>query len=133
MKGVTILSAGEGMLPPNTPCLMSMLHHNARRMRRAPTRSEALLWGALRDRRCGLKVRRQWVLAPYIVDFFVAAYRLVIEIDGSAHDSEAARAADAEREAELTRVYGVRFVRVRAEIVERDVHAAVAIILSAPH
>ena len=47
------------------------------------------------------------------------------------HDTEAARVADAAREAELAAEYGVRFVRVRAELVERDVRAAVAVILAA--
>jgi len=46
------------------------------------------------------------------------------------HDTEAARVADAAREAELAAEYGVRFVRVRAELVERDVRAA-AVILAA--
>ena len=126
-----LLSARVGMLPPNAPHLLSTLHQHARRMRRQPTRSEALLWGALRDRRAGINVRRQVVLGRYIVDFYVASYRLVIEVDGAVHDSEEARLADAAREAELAREYGVRFVRVRAELVERDVRAAVAIIHAA--
>jgi len=100
-------------------------------MRRRPTRSEALLWGALSDRRAGIVVRRQVVLGRHIVDFYVAAYRLVIEVDGKVHDTEEARRADAAREAELAAEYGVRFVRVRAELVERDVRAAVAMILAA--
>ena len=95
------------------------------RMRREPTRSAAPLWGALRDRRAGINVRRQVVLGRHIVDFYVASYRLVIEVDGRVHDTEEAR------EAELAAEYGVRFVRVRAELVERDVRAAVASILAA--
>ena len=130
-EGGMLLSAGKGMLPPNAPCLLFALHHHARRMRRAPTRSEALLWGALRDRRAGIKVRRQAILGRHIVDFFVASHRLVIEVDGGVHDSPDARAADAAREAALAREYGVRFVRVRAELVERDVRAAVEIIRAA--
>jgi hypothetical protein len=47
------------------------------------------------------------------------------------HDSPEARAAHAAREAELAAEHGVRFVRVRAELVEREVRAAVAVIRAA--
>ena len=65
---------------------------------------------------------------PYIVDFYVAAYRLVIEIDGGAHASEAARLADARRDAELVRTFGVRVLRLPAELVENELPAALAIV-----
>ena len=65
---------------------------------------------------------------PYIVDFYVAAYRLVIEIDGGAHVCEAARLADARRAAELVRTFGVRVLRLPAELVENELAAALAIV-----
>ncbi len=65
---------------------------------------------------------------PYIVDFYVAAYRLVIEIDGGAHASEAARLGDARRDAELVRTFGVRVLRLPAELVENEIGAALAIV-----
>jgi len=64
---------------------------HARAMRKAPTLSERGLWHALRDRRLsGMKWRRQVPLEPYIVDFFCADHRLIVECDGSQH-AESAR------------------------------------------
>ncbi len=58
----------------------------ARRMRRAMTPSEAILWECLRNNRLGgLHFRRQQVIAGFIADFYCGAARLVIECDGSAH------------------------------------------------
>lgn len=91
-----------------------------------PTRSEALLWSALRRDALGVHVRRQHVLHPYIADFYVASRRLVIEVDGSVHDTRLEL--DAARDAFLAAVYGVRVMRVRAEIVERDLTATLGAI-----
>ena len=45
-----------------------------------------LLACTLRDRRCaGFKFRRQYVIGPYILDFFCASCLLGIEIDGETH------------------------------------------------
>jgi very-short-patch-repair endonuclease len=50
------------------------------------TSCERVLWDHLRDRRlAGLKFRRQHPIGPFIVDFYCAAARLVIEIDGAIH------------------------------------------------
>jgi len=103
----------------------------ARAMRKAPTRSEALLWAQLRGNKLGVHFRRQHPLGPFVVDFFASRAKLVVEVDGAVHDSPEARERDAWRQAELERGYGVRFVRVRAELVERDVRAAVAIVRAA--
>jgi very-short-patch-repair endonuclease len=115
----------------NTPTLCSLISF-ARRMRKHPTKSEALLFGQLRKRKLGVRFRRQHVFPlGYIVDLYAPCAKLVIEVDGGFHlDPERARA-DAVRQAELEAVYGVRFVRVSAELVERDVLAAVEIVRAA--
>ena len=82
-------------------------------------------------RKLGVRVRRQHVLAPYIVDLFVPTYRLVIEIDGGYHDTLEQRAADAHREAELVRLHGVRVLRIDAALVDARPAAAVALVLAA--
>ena len=74
----------------------------------------------------GVRVRRQHVLYPYIADFFVPAYKLVVEVDGGVHRSAEAQLRDARRELHLARAYGVTVLRIPAELVERDVYAAVA-------
>jgi very-short-patch-repair endonuclease len=55
-------------------------------MRRDPTRAERRLWHGLRKHQlAGLKFRRQMPLDPYIVDFYCASARLVVEVDGVSH------------------------------------------------
>ena len=49
-----------------------------------------------------LTVHRQKVIGRYIVDFYCASAKLVIELDGSQHYEKAGRAADLERDAFLT-------------------------------
>ena len=59
---------------------------SARELRRRSTEAERLLWDHLRNRRlAGLKFRRQHPLGPYIVDFYCAAHRLIVEVDGPIH------------------------------------------------
>jgi very-short-patch-repair endonuclease len=67
--------------------LRRILLARAREMRRNPTPGERVLWNRLRARQlAGLKFRRQHVLSPYIGDFYCAAAKLVVEIDGSCHE-----------------------------------------------
>ena len=98
----------------------------ARAMRKAPTQSEALLWAQLRGRKLGVRFRRQHPIDRYIVDFFAACARLVVEVDGAVHDSVERRRYDAVRTAVLERDYGLRVLRLDAALVEHDVLAAVA-------
>ena len=70
------------------------------------------------------RVRRQHPMHPYVVDFYVAAHKLVVEIDSGVHCGAEARARDSRRDAELGRLYGVRVLRIEAELVEADVFAA---------
>ncbi len=59
----------------------------AKDLRANATVPEKLLWSALRGRRLtGLKFRRQHPIEPYVADFYCAAARLVIELDGRSHD-----------------------------------------------
>ncbi|MBL8797016.1 MAG: endonuclease domain-containing protein [Planctomycetia bacterium] len=58
----------------------------ARRLRKESTPAEKILWSILRDRRLqGFKFRRQQPLGPYVVDFFCAQLRLILELDGESH------------------------------------------------
>jgi len=111
------------MYRPLPPSLFTLLPL-ARRMRRNPTRSERILWEALRGERIGVHFRRQHPLGRAIVDFYAATRRLVVEIDGGSHTGR--EEADARRDAELVSLFGVRILRVSARDVERDVAAVVA-------
>jgi len=69
-----------------------------RDLRVRSTDAERRIWYFLRNRQwAGAKVRRQHEFGPYILDFFCPSHRLVIEVDGAQHLTEAGLAADAER------------------------------------
>lgn len=58
----------------------------ARELRQPQTPAEARCWARLRNRQLGgFKFRRQHPVGRFIVDFYCAAARLVIEIDGDTH------------------------------------------------
>ncbi len=70
----------------------------AKAMRTNATDAESLMWQLLRAKRfMNLKFRRQHVIAPYIVDFYCHEIGLVVELDGSQHNTEDSQAYDAER------------------------------------
>jgi very-short-patch-repair endonuclease len=59
------------------------IHSFARKLRQSATDAEKLLWQVLRDRRLNnLKFRRQHPIANYIVDFYCAEKKLIVEVDG---------------------------------------------------
>jgi very-short-patch-repair endonuclease len=67
----------------------------ARRLRRNQTDAERLLWFRLRDRRlAGWKFKRQALIDRFVVDFFCADAKLIVELDGGQHDHNKARDAD---------------------------------------
>ena len=81
----------------------------ARQLRRRQTDAERLLWSKLRSRQLeGRKVRRQYVIGSYIVDFVFLEDRLVVELDGGQHAEQVDR--DARRTAWLE-MKGFRVLR----------------------
>jgi BirA family biotin operon repressor/biotin-[acetyl-CoA-carboxylase] ligase len=66
------------------PHMPELLTH-ARTMRQQPTPAERMLWQALQLKQIGRKWRRQAPIGPYIVDFYCADLRLVVEVDGATH------------------------------------------------
>lgn len=88
----------------------------AKTLRRALTRPEQTLWTMLRRNQLGLHFRRQHALGPYILDFYCAAARLCVEVDGPIHAERSAH--DAARDAWLAS-QGVRTLRLSADDVEQ--------------
>ena len=71
----------------------------ARALRQSMTPAETVLWNCLRRVRLSRShFRRQTPIGPYIVDFACRAAKLVVEVDGSAHDSSDACERDAQRD-----------------------------------
>ena len=94
---------------------------SAKRLRRRLSLPELMLWRVLRLRRRALRVRRQQPIGPFVADFYCPAARLVIEIDGAAHDQR--RDADDRRDHYMASL-GLRVVRVSATEVLADPAAA---------
>jgi len=101
----------------------ALLSERARLMRHQPTESESRLWSQLAARRLGVTFRRQVVVGRAITDFCAPAAKVVVEVDGRYHARR--RRTDARRDAKLCRL-GYRVVRLSAELVMRDLPAAVA-------
>ena len=103
----------------------------ARILRRATTLPEGLLWQILRTRPDGLKFRHQHPFDRCTADFYCAAAKLVIEVDGDSHSMGNRPEQDARRDAWLrSRGFGV--VRFDAAEVFRDPESVVtAIVLEA--
>ena len=81
----------------------------AKRLRSDMTKEERHLWYDFL-KQLPQTVNRQKVIGPYIVDFYCASARLVIELDGSQHYSEAGADADRARDQWL-RTQGLTVVR----------------------
>lgn len=56
---------------------------HARRMRKSPTDAERKLWGLLKTE--PFRWRRQQPVGKYIVDFYCAAKKVIVEVDGGQH------------------------------------------------
>jgi very-short-patch-repair endonuclease len=92
----------------------------AKTLRRNQTRAERLAWRLLRNRRClGLKFRRQKVIRGFVVDFYCQELKLVLEIDGSIHESVERSGYDHHRTV-LFEALGIRVVRLRNQEVSAE-------------
>jgi len=98
----------------------------ARDFRKAPTTSERELWSVLRRDQLGVSFRRQQPIGPFVVDFFCAGHRLIVEVDGPIHESQQER--DAERQ-RLLEACGYRVVRFTANDVEQNLPQVIAAII----
>ncbi len=88
------------------------------------TAEEKILWQHLRTNRLnGLHFRRQQVIDGFIVDFYCHKARLVIEVDGSAHQHQVGYAAA--RDKVLT-AGELRVLRIRNEAVRNRLEEVLA-------
>lgn len=69
---------------------MHIIKHFSRNLRNGPTEAEKILWQHLRAKQLhGYKFRRQVPIDNYIVDFLCFEKRIIIELDGGQHGSDA--------------------------------------------
>lgn len=92
------------------------------------TPAERCLWHGLRRASLGVRARPQHVIRGWIVDFYVAPWRLVIEVDGDIRDLQ--RDEDARRTEALC-AEGLAMMRVRNDEVLADLPGVLQRIRSA--
>jgi very-short-patch-repair endonuclease len=102
----------------------------ARELRREMSLPEGLLWQVLRQRPAGLKFRRQHPFVRCTADFYCAAVRLVVEVDGDQHSRGTIPSEDAARDAWLAG-RGVMVLRFDAAEVLKDLESVVTALV--PH
>lgn len=91
---------------------------NARRLRRNQTLAEKVLWGLVRNRRLGgFRFLRQVTIDRYFADFVCEAAKVIVELDGAAHEG---REDYDERRTQTLELYGYVVLRVRNERVLTD-------------
>ena len=90
----------------------------ARQLRKEMTKEERHLWYDFL-RSYPVRFSRQKILGKYIVDFYSAEAKLVIELDGSQHYEEENVGKDADRSAFLAG-YGLTVIRIPNNEVNRN-------------
>ena len=91
---------------------------NAKNLRKNMTKEERHLWYDFL-RSYPVKFLRQKILGKYIVDFYCAEAKIIVELDGSQHYEEDGMAYDAERTVCLEQ-YGLRVLRIPNNEVDQN-------------
>ncbi|WMP16886.1 endonuclease domain-containing protein [Thiothrix lacustris] len=108
----------------------SNLRDPARDLRKNQTDAENILWAKLRRKQlCGVQFYRQKPIGGFIVDFYCAAAKLVVELDGKHHTEESQMAYDQERTQQLE-VFGLHILRFSNQSIFQNTDAVVATIQS---
>ena len=103
----------------------------AKSLRQVMSLPEVLLWNALRARPDGLKFRRQHPSGPYVADFYCHQARMIVEVDGEAHNRGDAPQSDAVRNAWFEE-RGIHVLRIPAIAILNELdHAVVGIMTMA--
>lgn len=93
----------------------------ARRLRREMTPQEKTLWYQFL-RSYPVKIYKQRIIESFVVDFYCAEARLVIELDGLQHYTEQGKTYDEER-SQILREYGLKVLRFSNREVEQQFDA----------
>ena len=100
---------------------------NARTLRKNMTPEEKHLWYDFL-KRLPYNVRRQHNIENYIVDFYIAEKKIVIEVDGVQHLSSEHKEADEQRDAVLSS-WGIVVLRYSNDSIRNNFNAVVDDIL----
>ena len=101
-----------------------------RRLRRSSTEAEKILWEEIRNRKLNdLKFNRQHSIGDYIVDFYCASKRLIVELDGEVHNAEDQIEKDKFRDQNLTEM-NFRVIRISNSKVLNEIEEVKNLLLS---
>lgn len=100
---------------------------NARDLRKNMTPEEKHLWYDFL-KRLPLNVRRQHNIENYIVDFYIAEKKIVIEVDGRQHLLPDEKSADKQRDIALSK-WNIRVLRYSNDSIRNNFNAVVMDIL----
>ena len=100
----------------------------ARELRQPQTPAESTLWNLLRNRNLKYKFRRQHPIDFFIIDFYCAEAKLLIEIDGSSHLEKEQQEYDQAR-TEYLEASGYKVIRFTNDDVRYNIHAVVTEIM----
>jgi len=98
---------GEGRSCQDSSTIIVMMNNSSqkgtrRALRRRMTTAERTLWSQLRSRTlAGYKFKRQVSIDQYVVDFYCAQKKLILEIDGTVHGFSQQRQHDQQRQRDL--------------------------------
>jgi len=99
---------------PYNPALVS----RAKKLRKAGVMSEVVFWRHVRNKSfLGIDFDRQRIIGNYIVDFYIKALGVVIEIDGSSHNE---REVYDEKREDFLKSLGLKVYRISEPRVMHD-------------
>ncbi len=101
-----------------------------RRLRRSNTPAEEKFWKYARKGQLnGLKFKRQHSIGRYVVDFYCASNRLIVELDGGIHDTPEQRKRDIDRDTNLKEM-GFTILRFKNQEVFNSINLVIQKILN---
>ncbi|NLD91054.1 MAG: DUF559 domain-containing protein [Fibrobacter sp.] len=93
----------------------------SRDLRKDMTLSEEILWAHLRNNQLnGYKFRRQQVIAGFIADFYCEKAKLVLEVDGSVHETVEQKKTDKHKD-DVYKAYGISVMRITNDEIEKTI------------
>jgi len=93
------------------------------------TPPERALWERLRRKQLGVRFHRQAIILGWIADFWCPKHKLVVEVDGSSHETRWME--DTHRDTALFSRRGIRTLRLPAKLIMKDPDRAIAMIKTA--
>ncbi len=97
------------------------LEERRKEFRKNLTPAEATLWKSLQQKQLnGRKFRRQHSIQNYIVDFYCASEKLIVELDGTHHLDFAQQNYDLERTKQIEAL-GFKVIRFENKLVFEDI------------